>query len=453
MCGIICALDLSREEGSSPLVDVHHRLQAQIGRGSKGFGLLRFEPKKPVELLRSTELNFILVPLHVSRTKGLLLHHREPTSSPNRLDQTHPIVCRDEEFEYDYYVVHNGVIYNKDEVKRAHEKMNIGYTTEYAPEIPGGYRNDGFNDSECVAWEVAILAELGNKMKGKVMRCAGSNAFMAVQADRKTGHPVAVLWGRNSRNPLRLHQGGGNSFFWSSAGSGTEAPEHTMFRLDLATRKIRRWKIGIPESVTDAPDDVQIEMKRTRSLPAYASGTGYASEPSGKSLLKKCAIFGCGMMTGRPDGLCYECFQATQRNLRSKEKKADVTEVTTAKRTGTEPKNLPSKGNEVKIGQKDGPKGKKGQEEEEPEAVQAMMEEELENILLPFEQAKDELTNEVESLVDAMAEHAIGDIILDFELEKSKSLHFLEMKLDLLHDRYTQSASIAATRSAIAGEA
>jgi len=409
MCGIICALDRSGEDASVSHW-VREQLQAQLTRGKEGFGLLSFEKGFQVKLERSVELTGIVVPMHTESSSALLLHHRHPTSTDNLLDQTHPIKCVSEDFEFDYYVVHNGIISNNRTTRTIHEGMGIKYTTSYLT-APGF---DKFNDSECVGWEVAMLGETDKKRRkegGLSMRTEGSCAFMAVKVDKETQEAVSVLWGRNSCNPLNLHNGGGKRFLWSSTGAGKPTRTNRLFELDLETLETHDWPLDIPENTP-----FSYESKKPT--------TGV------RETRKMCTTSNCYQLTSTKSGMCFKC-----EDLLS-----EMSERTKVTKSAKQLKALP----EGPKPKEDGRAGKPPKEKKQPSPDKE------ESDVGPFELLLETAESDLAVLLQEMEELSRGDLLIDFETEKQRFLSNLETDLDRLYEYNVQTQAI---KSDLVGEA
>lgn len=387
MCGIICAFNAKGEATSKW---VREQLQNQLSRGKEGFGVINFDPTTEIEIERSCEITGILVPMMMNESNGVFLHHRMPTSSDNRIGQTHPIKCTDESFKYDWYVMHNGVIQNDDEVREEHMEMGFRYGTDHESYSTYARKNmTKFNDSECVAWEVAIIGEASDKLKKKgelVLRTEGNNAFMALKVDKKTQKAVGLLWGRNDGNPLNFHKGGNDEFYWSSTGIGQEVEANKMFEMDLKTRKISSFDLEIPEWVR----------------PTY----------SYNATTKVCKKDKCFNTTYLMGGVCTPCLDK-EREEEEKTKK----------------------------------KGKPATKE--AQVVSAAAAEEKENIGFemrtdefesadPFDTVQDHIEAELLLLLDSMRDSADGTYQMDYETEKQILMEHMERKLDDLHAEYVE---------------
>ena len=179
---------------------VINQYEEQHARGTKGFGVIDINKNLKVEVKRACEPTKFMFDLFMSKSNMLVVHHRTPTSTDNALDQTHPISVKNDLLDYDYLVVHNGIISNDDELKEAHEKLGFEYTTAYTLEGVHAYGRDKFNDSEALAVELALKIEKKGDPQQKVK---GSAAFIALQLDKKTGKTNKVFFGRNT-SPLNM---------------------------------------------------------------------------------------------------------------------------------------------------------------------------------------------------------------------------------------------------------
>ena len=114
------------EPVNSEIID---QLQDQLSRGKEGFGILMINEKNEVIVKRATEISKALLDLYMTKSNMIIMHHRNPTSSDNKLSQTHPIFVSNGSLKYDYYVIHNGMISNSDELRENHEKLGFIYNT------------------------------------------------------------------------------------------------------------------------------------------------------------------------------------------------------------------------------------------------------------------------------------------------------------------------------------
>jgi len=247
MCGIVSAFNFSKSKKKEKPEDVNKwiidQLEDQISRGKEGFGTLFIDEKNNVKIERSTELTKTMLDLYMNKSKMIVLHHRMPSSSKNKLSQTHPIIVDNGSLKHKYYVIHNGVIQNAEELKKEHEKLGFIYSTsiktEWANEI-------GFNDSESLAIELSRYIE--NQTKS--ININGSLAFIVVQVNKKTNKATQIFYGRNDLNPLKM-SGSKGKIRLSSEGEGILTKENTIYNFDLKNFKINKKKLTITKSVTD----------------------------------------------------------------------------------------------------------------------------------------------------------------------------------------------------------
>lgn len=162
----------------------------------------------------------------------ILFHHRFPTSTANVRNACHPFSTKDY-FENNYVLVHNGVLHNEDKLKKEHEELGIKYVSEQ--------ENGQFNDSEALAYDVARYLE-GQVEK---LTASGSIAFICVKNDKK-GNPVALYFGRNTGNPLKMKLTD-YSITLSSEGEGDMVKANTLYKLDYSTYKLTEQYLDIPE--------------------------------------------------------------------------------------------------------------------------------------------------------------------------------------------------------------
>jgi len=196
MCGIIAAF--STKEDENPInQEIIDQFEDQQSRGTKGFGIISINPEKQIQVFKACEPYKFLLDLYFQKSKMLIVHHRTPTSSPNWIEQAHPIFVSNPALNFDYYVIHNGMISNAEFLREKHEKeYNFQYSTLFTDEKD----LEKFNDSESLAIELAIYIEGIQKSA----RFGGSAAFIALQINKKTGTASKVFYGRNDRNPLKI---------------------------------------------------------------------------------------------------------------------------------------------------------------------------------------------------------------------------------------------------------
>lgn len=237
MCGIIWTKMRNDKPAIKKLRKLYH---AQKHRGQLGFGYVEIG-KKVGELNRTCYEEEIFKTLSKSKSNEVLFHHRFPTSTPNTPNTAHPIPVDNAKLKYGYYGVHNGVISNPSELKKAHEKDGYEYTTElrvgvYAEDEKMFYDDTRkgmiFNDSEAL---IVDLTQAIESDADKIM-ARGSIAFIMLQYDKATRKPLKLFYGRNT-SPLMMEIN--NSYIkLSSAGSGEEVEAHKLHCYDYVTGEI-----------------------------------------------------------------------------------------------------------------------------------------------------------------------------------------------------------------------
>lgn len=220
MCGIIAAFN--QKKGESVNEDVINIFEDQHPRGTEGFGVIGIDGKGKPSVMRSTEGCKFMFDLHKKKWNMMVVHHRTPTSTKNKIKQTHPLVVSHEELPSDFLVIHNGVINNAKDLWKTHTANGYVYTTE--EEASKGFVK--WNDSEGLAIEAArFISKLSDRIEA-----IGSTAFIALELDKKTSVVKRVHFGRNT-NPLNLAATRGQIVL-SSEGKGGEIKAMTLYTFD-----------------------------------------------------------------------------------------------------------------------------------------------------------------------------------------------------------------------------
>ncbi len=195
MCGIACAFGMGKKQKEPVNRWIIDTLQDQLDRGMEGFGVIFIDNNLKVRVERATEISKALLDLYMpnNQVKMIVMHHRAPTSTENKLKQTHPIVVNNGSLKYKYFFIHNGVISNSDDVKDAHEQLGFEYTT-VCNELKYEKGPKKFNDSESLAIEVARFIEGYTDTLATI----GSVAFVCLKVNKKTGKLLRVYYGRNA---------------------------------------------------------------------------------------------------------------------------------------------------------------------------------------------------------------------------------------------------------------
>lgn len=204
------------------------RYKAQRGRGSDGFG---FYIPQHDRLTHNAREGRILSLLRRDKSEEVLFHHRFPTSTANVRNACHPFSTKDV-FDNNYIVVHNGVLYNEDELKKEHDKLGIKYVSEQ--------ESGRFNDSEALTYDIARYLE-GHK---KGISAEGSIAFIALKRD-KSGKASKLFFGRNSGNPLVMKKTK-HSITLSSEGKGKSIDANYLYCFDYDTLEVTKRYLYIP---------------------------------------------------------------------------------------------------------------------------------------------------------------------------------------------------------------
>lgn len=226
MCGIVYSKSLVGKPVNKTILN---RYIFQRSRGTDGFGFYTPETNR---LTHNTREGRILSLLRRNKkATEILFHHRMPTSTMNVRNACHPFSTKDV-FEHNYIVVHNGVLWNEDELRTEHEKMGIDYISE---------QEDGsYNDSEALAYDLARYVE------GQVdhISSEGSIAFIMIQRNKK-GTPTAMFFGRNTGNPLMLDVTD-EDITLSSEGAGELIEPNQMYCFNYKTGVITRSPCRFP---------------------------------------------------------------------------------------------------------------------------------------------------------------------------------------------------------------
>lgn len=236
MCGIVY---VKRLDGKQAQKQVLKRYSKQQHRGSEGFGYIGVKSNGAISPLQRTQFEHeIRIKLGASSLTEILYHHRYPTSTPNVPESAHPLLVANKELQYNYYVVHNGVLQNEEDLKEIHEKLGYKYLTEiktqYRTKKGHVYTSEEvFNDSE------AFAIELARTIEGLQPECnaKGAIAYIAYQVDKASGAVIATYFGTNGGNPLMVQR---NKEFITicSEGAGTPVEANKAYRIEPSTSDI-----------------------------------------------------------------------------------------------------------------------------------------------------------------------------------------------------------------------
>lgn len=230
MCGIVYT-EMKIERGAGRKTWKKYKQQAH--RGKEGYGAVTIDGNVFRDVYRSEDEEGIKS-IREDNATCILFHHRFPTSTPNLEDCTHPIYVSNKTLEYDYYVVHNGVISNASILRSRFEAIGFEYTTvvqnyyKTKNEIVRADRVEKFNDSESLAIDLAIAIE-ENDTK---IQSEGSIAFVALQICKDSGIVNKVYFGHNDRSPLILSDTNECRII-SSEGGGKSLATNMLFSMDI----------------------------------------------------------------------------------------------------------------------------------------------------------------------------------------------------------------------------
>lgn len=243
MCGVIGAANF-KSKAATPVNDfVINQFEDQHSRGTQGFGIVFVEPSGKYEVKRACEPAKAIIDLYSKPASIIMFHHRMPTSTKNKMSQTHPIVVDDGSLVHKYLVIHNGVCYNSQEMKKEHEDLGFNYTT-LLPEGPTstGYYRQNFNDSESVAIELARFAE---KQTNEI-KAEGYAAVIALQIDKTTDKVINMLFYRTLSAELHMSMKQGQLRL-ASEGIGEAITDETLYSWNIEDGKITKRKIEFYE--------------------------------------------------------------------------------------------------------------------------------------------------------------------------------------------------------------
>lgn len=233
MCGILYIKRLDNKPAQKQLLK---RYSKQKHRGDEGFGYIAVKQSGNVSKLERFQFEHEMrAKLTDAKYQHILMHHRYPTSTPNLPEACHPIKVSHPELKFDYYVTHNGVLSNSEDLKPKHETLGYKYSTEiytqYKARTGMVYHDSAvFNDSEAFAIEFARTLE----GKQKKVNAKGTIAYIVLQVT-KEGHAEALYYGTNGGNPLTLQKT--KEYVCIASEGGQAINDDVCYRLDLATQE------------------------------------------------------------------------------------------------------------------------------------------------------------------------------------------------------------------------
>ncbi len=249
MCGIVAGFNKAKDINEEVLL----QFEDQSSRGTNGFGSLFINKDGKFTVSRATGQIKAIIDAYRTPAKMMIFHHRMPSSSKNKISQTHPIRITSGDLKHEYYFVHNGTIRNDKERKEYHEK-ELGYKYSTEVEENGWYdkKEIMYNDSEVLAYDIARFIE-GQTTE---IKTAASAAFIVAQVSKKTQKVTKIFYGRNFGNPLNLAKTR-DYIFLSSEGKGEPIKENMLYSFKLDDYKIVKKKMTIPTSTFESDNDVE----------------------------------------------------------------------------------------------------------------------------------------------------------------------------------------------------
>jgi hypothetical protein len=284
MCGIVHGRMLNK--GEDVRGEIAKTYFKQRGRGTEGFGFVALMHGKIVEYARAESEQAIMAKMKTTPCDEMMFHHRYPTSTPNFAVAAHPIEVKNKALAHDYYMVHNGVLWNDDELREQHLKDGFKYTTEMTQEwkTKRGRKvqvETKFNDSEALAIELA--RDIDNEAEG-IPQVKGSVAFIILQVEKATKNPVALYWGRNSGSPLVMGREGDKAFMISSEGGGEIVPVDRLYRYDYASGDTLAKKYPIGPQVYASNELFNVRKNQDIDIedPAFPKEEVYSEDENNK---------------------------------------------------------------------------------------------------------------------------------------------------------------------------
>lgn len=246
MCGIIY---VKNKKGHNVIDEVWKLYTNQKHRGQEGFGFLNITKNKVKCYRAENDVDIKKMLKSIKKADEIMFHHRYPTSTPNLIEATHPIIVDSKLLSYKYYMIHNGIITNDDDLYFGHIKNGFKYNTKITTKqitSNNTYETYCYNDSETLAIELGLFIE-GKK---KTISNKGSIAFMLLQAD-KNDKPIALYYGRNYGSPLILSDKNSKVIISSESEDITldDISDDIIYKKDYSTGKISEiiTNVGICE--------------------------------------------------------------------------------------------------------------------------------------------------------------------------------------------------------------
>lgn len=243
ICGLVFKINYNGEGVNE---DIKTIFTNQIHRGRSGFGFTAIYDDR-IDLKRFVLEKDFLDALNECKSSCIMMHQRIPTSSSNNVIGNHPIYLNNDVYNYNYYLIHNGHISNCDDLKIEHEKLGLIYSS-----------NDGYDytDSESLAHELALVIE--EKKEPKDFNAKGGMAFIMIQTD-KFNNPLAMWYGRNCWNPLKIQKTDSSLTLRSESPNGETVEANILFRYDYNTKEITKKEISFGDGMSMLPSPTIVE--------------------------------------------------------------------------------------------------------------------------------------------------------------------------------------------------
>lgn len=255
MCGIIAEFKKNEKHKANDFII--NQYEEQYKRGTEGFGIINIDKNNKIKITRACEPTKFLLDLYTNKSQIIIAHHRKPTSTENKINQTHPIIISNKILKYDYAIIHNGIISNDKELKTKHEKLGFVYKTEYKEK--GTYYETTwtrFNDSETIAIELALYIE--NKIPE--LNIKNMATFIIVQINKKTQKANRILFGRTKETSELKIEETKTSIKISSEGPGEKIEADKLFSFKINKKiKIKKEDLNIKE-------EEKIEKKKETNI-------------------------------------------------------------------------------------------------------------------------------------------------------------------------------------------
>lgn len=270
MCGLMYLKSL---DGRLAGPRLWKRYEHQKTRGTEGYGFIEIGKPLVYRAQHEAEAKKLIDDCHGTE---ILFHHRKPTSTVNVVEATHPIVIKHKTLKSIFYVIHNGVISNPDELKKKHEALGFKYRTviktrnEYktVEQRYYGEWSEEYNDSEALAHELALYFA----GKQTEIEANGSIAFICLETDKK-GKPLWLHYGHNALSPLFVEHNN-NLLAIKSAGGGKEVPIHKIYSISYTGKQEAVNDVVIGTSYLAGDDNRTWNWNNSGRVAGYKTG-GY----------------------------------------------------------------------------------------------------------------------------------------------------------------------------------